>query len=381
MTRRIWRLLALAAWGRPADSPAPAPTTGSSLPPARPMLQTRPSYWTPSRRSCSRTWLHALTRPAGAPGAVLLRADYAGKIVEGAAEFDAAFQAYCFTDETTTLTFPLDGVQLTGDVLLDGAPVRAAALPAPKAGFTIPIAGRSKAGEPPHKVELHFRTPVTGTAEGRNVQFTVPRLAQCHLLLRLPKGSAYIQALVKYGVQKPADGDPFSLDVELGRVAAPLHVRWVPETPGAAKPRPPEVRLKEAYLWDLRLDSSSLTAFLSYTISPEGTTSLAVEGAAGSGRAFHRQGGGLTTPTPLRLRALESRRRQRRPYSANGVCHSGKRRFGDIARNGAAVAVAAFVRPAAAFSDPSRFSANREAGPGDRLVPGLSHQRLGSRAR
>jgi hypothetical protein len=263
-------LFALITWARPADSVGPAPTTvfiapGSADAPDQTFVLAPPQLL---------EQLHALT---AAPGAVLLKADYNGKIVEGTAEFDAAFQVYCPSDETTTLTLPLDGVQLTSDVLLDGAPVQAAALPSPRTGFTIPVKGRSKTGEPAHKVELHFRTPVTGTAEERNLQFTVPRLAQSHLLLRLPKGSAYIQALVKYGVQKPAaDGDPFSLDVELGRVAAPLHVRWVVEHPGEAA-RQPELKLKEAYLWDLRLDSSSLTAFLSYTISPEGTASLAVK--------------------------------------------------------------------------------------------------------
>ena len=87
------------------------------------------------------------------------------------------------------------------------------------------------------------RTPFSHACERngeeRNIQFTAPRLAQSHLLLRLPKGSAFIQALVKYGVQKPAgDGDPYSLDVELGRVAAALHLRWVLEKPNGAAPRP-----------------------------------------------------------------------------------------------------------------------------------------------
>ena len=245
--------------------------------------------------------LHGLTR-AGVPGAVLVKADYSGKIVDGVGEFDAVFSAYCFTDETIALTVPLDGVQLTGDVLLDGSAVQAAALPAPQAGFTIPVKGRSKSGEPPHRLELHFRTPVTGTTHERNIQFTAPRLAQSHLLLRLPKGSAYIQALVKYGVQKRADdGDPYSLDVELGRIAAPLHLRWVPEDPNGGSARRPEVRLQEAYLWDLRLPSSSLTAFLSYTISPEGTPSLSVKVPAAldvltvAARRSHDS-------TPLRLR-------------------------------------------------------------------------------
>ena len=178
--------------------------------------------------------LHVLTRPGGGPGAVLLNAEYNGKVAEGQAEFDAAFQVYCFTDESTPLTVPLDGVQLSGDVLLDGAPVQATALPAPLAGFTLPVKGRPKAGEPPHKVELHFRTPVTGTPEERNVQFTAPRLALSRLTMRVPRGSAYPQALVKHGAQKVSTEGDF-LEVELGRVSGQLHFRWLPE--GAARAR------------------------------------------------------------------------------------------------------------------------------------------------
>ena len=115
----VLALMALAAWGRPADSPVPAPTTVFLAP--GPADAPDKTFVLASPQLLER--LHSLTRPAGAPGAVLLKADYAGKIVEGAAEFDAAFQAYCFSDETTALTFPLDGVQLTGDVLLDGPSV------------------------------------------------------------------------------------------------------------------------------------------------------------------------------------------------------------------------------------------------------------------
>ena len=180
--------------------------------------------------------LHTLAQPGAGPGAVLLSAEYAGKVVDNAAEFDATFQVYCFTDEPTTLTLPLDGVQLTGDVLLDGAPVQATALPGPQVGFTLPMKGRPKAGEPPHKVELHFRTPVAATPEERVVQFTAPRLAQSRLTLGVPRGSAYLQAAVKYGAQKvSAEGD--YLEAELGRVAAPVRLRWAPGKLGGAAGR------------------------------------------------------------------------------------------------------------------------------------------------
>ncbi len=182
-------LIAVAGRGGPADVTPPTPTTvyisaGPAESPAKPIALAPPDLL---------DQLHALGRPGG-PGAVLLNAEYNGKVVEGQAEFDAVFQVYCRTDEPTTVAIPLDGVQLTGDVLLDGAPVQATALPPPLVGFTLPVRGRPKAGEPPHKVELHFRTPVTATPEERSVQFTAPRLAQSRLTMHVPRGSADLQA-------------------------------------------------------------------------------------------------------------------------------------------------------------------------------------------
>ena len=257
-------LMAVTGRGGPANGPTTVYiSAGPAESPAKPIALAPPDLL---------DQLHALGRPEG-PGAVLLNAEYNGNVVEGQAEFDAVFQVYCRTDEPTTVAIPLDGVQLTGDVLLDGAPVEATALPSPQAGFTLPVRGRPKAGEPPHKVELHFRTPVIATPEERNVQFTAPRLAQSRLTMRVPRGSADLQAPVKYGAQKvSAEGD--FLEAELGRVSAPVRVRWLPE--GWAT-RQGEVQYREAYFWDLRVDASSLTAFLSYTIAHGPRSALTVK--------------------------------------------------------------------------------------------------------
>ena len=91
--------------------------------------------------------------------------------------------------------------------------------------------------------------------------------------MRVPRGSAYLQALAKYGLQKVSPEGDF-LEVELGRIAAPVHVRWLPES--WAK-RQGEVQYREAYLWDLRTEASSLTAFLSYGVTQGSVTSLAVK--------------------------------------------------------------------------------------------------------
>ncbi len=84
--------------------------------------------------------LKTLARPAplvaGGPRVVLLDAAYEGKLVDGDAEFAAVFAVQCLTDEAATLAIPLDGVQLVGDVWLDGrGPIR---WRCPHCGLVIP---------------------------------------------------------------------------------------------------------------------------------------------------------------------------------------------------------------------------------------------------
>ncbi len=208
--------------------------------------------------------------PVPASGAVLLSAEYEGKVVDDIAEFAATFAVQCFGDEQVTLTLPLDGVQLFGEALLDGAQANPVALAAPLTGFALKNVG----GAGRHKVELHFRVPVTGTPDDRNVQFTAPRLTQNRLRLKLPKDAGYFQSLVRYGAQRvtAADDGPL-VEVDLGRVATPLHLRWFHEQ---LPPRPAKVSCKEAYLWDLRADTATLTALLHYEIEDGPVTALTV---------------------------------------------------------------------------------------------------------
>jgi hypothetical protein len=65
---------------------------------------------------------------------VLVAAAYDGKVVEKVAEFEVTFQVHVLGDGPATLVVPLDGVHLTGDVLLDGARVYPTAREAPSVG-------------------------------------------------------------------------------------------------------------------------------------------------------------------------------------------------------------------------------------------------------
>jgi hypothetical protein len=208
-------------------------------------------------------------RPPLGSGVVLIAADYDGKVVDGVADFTAVFGVQCLGDEPATLALPLDGVQLHGEALLDGARANPVALPAPQVGFALKVKGQGR-----HKLELHFRVPVVGVFEEHGVQFTAPRLVQNRLRLTVPKDATYVQALVKYGAQRVTTTEDVKvLEADLGRVAAPLHLRWFQET---APAQPAKVFFKEAYLWDLRSDAATLNALLHYDVVDGTATSLTV---------------------------------------------------------------------------------------------------------
>jgi hypothetical protein len=215
--------------------------------------------------------LEALARPKAAlTGVVAVSSSYEGRMVNGAAEFDAVFQVYALAEGPATLELPLEGVQLVGDVLLDGARVLPVALPGPGTVYALKVRGAGR-----HKVELRFRAAVGG-GDGpqslRQVRFGLPRLVQSRLAFRVGPGASHLQALVKHGAQRvTADAKGQRLEVDLGAVTAAVQLRWYQE---GKPPRPAHVEFREAYLWDLRPDATTLTALVRYTISKGAVTSL-----------------------------------------------------------------------------------------------------------
>jgi hypothetical protein len=215
--------------------------------------------------------LKAMARPlAPTTGVVPVSAAYDGKLVKGVAEIDAVFQVHALGEGPATLTLPLSGVQLVGDVLLDGARALPTALSGPRGGYSLRVRGSGR-----HKVELKFRVLVPGSEDQagiRQVRFGVPRLVQSRLVFRVGPGSSHLQALVKHGAGRTLpEGGGQRLEAELGALAAPVQLRWYQE---GKPPRPAQVEFREAYLWDLRPDASTLTALIPYSISRGAVTSL-----------------------------------------------------------------------------------------------------------
>ncbi len=231
--------------------------------------------------------LAGLTRRgvAGLRGAVLLGAEYHGKVAGGTADFEAEFQVYCF-DKKATLFLPLAGVDLRqgpdGELaLFAGRPVFPAARARPQAGYAIPVQVE-EAGI--HPLKVRFTVPVPEADGDRALRFTIPALAQSRLDLRLPAGANDLADRAGLGAETvtPSPHAPRRLAVDLGRVGR-VHVRW-----RSRPPRPGAVQVQEAYLWDLREPHATLSGVLQYTVSggavaqlpvflPEGTEVRSVE--------------------------------------------------------------------------------------------------------
>jgi hypothetical protein len=254
-------------------------------------------------------------RPAAgppSPSAVLVAAQYQGtlkKLGERTVRFEATFQVYCTGAGPTTLEVPLEGRNLVPEpeVLLDGRPTALTALPAPRPGYALTIAGKGL-----KTIRMGFRAEVTGD-DVRELLFDIPRVASSRLSLRLPPGSAFPQALVKAGAQRVSQdeagllleadlGAPLAAEGTLPRPPAagtpvPVHLRWREPRPGQVA----QVRFQEAYLWDLGQGGHTLTCVLHYTVARGAVPRLTVD-----------------IPAELLVDRVEARR----PASADGRARS-----------------------------------------------------------
>src|SRR5205823_2422165 len=170
-------------------------------------------------------------RPAApVPAPVVVTADYQGAIKKPGdrmARFEVTFQVFCPTAGPATLELPLEGRNLVPEpaVLLDGVSTSLTALPPPRPGYALKVSGKGL-----KTVRLVFRVEVTGQ-EVRELLFDIPRVVQSRLSLRLPKGSAFPQALVKLGAQRVTEEEAgLLLEADLG---APLPSEGISPRPAA----------------------------------------------------------------------------------------------------------------------------------------------------
>jgi hypothetical protein len=257
-------VLSVLGWNGRAAAPAPATVY---LVPASADAPDKPTALVPADLLGR---LKKLAQPVplapGGPQSVLLDASYEGQLVEEGkqAEFAAVFSAHSLSDGPSRLIVPLAGIQLVDEVLLDGA--RVAPLAAPQDGYSLLVRGRGR-----HKIEMRFRVPVIGTGDDRNVLFTAPPLLRSRLSWRVPDGAIEPQVLVKNGAQWTTHDNGRHLQADLGALPLPVHLHWYQPS------RPTSASYQAAYLWDLGLEVSHLTAYLRYRVEQGAIKTLEVD--------------------------------------------------------------------------------------------------------
>jgi hypothetical protein len=210
-----------------------------------------------------------LQRPGSTPrGAILISAAYSGKATDDRADFEALFQIHNFDALPTTLALPLTGVRVQDQPLLNGAVAYLRAAHPPQLGYQVRI---DQPGA--HVLRLRFQVPLHRLGEERELSFSIPRVVQSRLSsFELPPGASAFQSLVKQGEVEALKSGEYR--VELGRVTAPLQFRWRIPVSGTVAP---EVRLSEAYLWDLGADYARLSAVLHTRVVRGAVSSLAIQ--------------------------------------------------------------------------------------------------------
>lgn len=213
----------------------------------------------------------AVHRGVGAlRGAVVISANYEGRVVSKTAHFEARYQVHNFSDKAV-LTLPLGGIKLQ-EALLDGAGTnpKYVTLAGQREGFTVDVDGAGS-----HVLIVRFEVDLSRsiTDEDRDLHFTIPDLVQNRLSLEVPAGSRFLHAVGNRGAQRRLTAPP-RLEVDLGGKITLLQVRWRQEGPQS---RPATVKVQEAYYWDLRASSARLLGLLNYTITQGVVTQLALD--------------------------------------------------------------------------------------------------------
>ena len=197
--------------------------------------------------------LAGLTAPA-LPPVVVTAAEYDGRVVDGAAAFEAKFAVHCTADGEHTLTLPLTGVRLER-MLLDGAAAYPEARPD---GLAVAVAGRGR-----HDLTARFAAPVVAAGADREVKFGTPDVPAARLTFAGGAAARQVVVPTRRGDQRAASGPAGSIvraDLGGGRALA---VRWRAGGPVAGRQ---VVTVTEGCVWDLGEDDAEATAAFVYRV-------------------------------------------------------------------------------------------------------------------
>jgi len=228
--------------------------------------------------------------------AVVMAANYQGKVSGAGVEMVGDFQVHCPGDDSALVTIPLASVQIK-DALCDGAPAQLRHFtretpPQSAEGYTLEVKGRGG-----HTVSLRFHVAVTEKGQEREMKLNIPESVQSRLTLEVPPEAVNLHPLSFRGAwnvnggawgvgreatettpqaSRPAAHDSSLhsavLKVDLGRTDT-LHVRWQEST---GSQTPPALYVREGYLWEITPASNTLSAVLQYSIAKGSLSKLKI---------------------------------------------------------------------------------------------------------
>jgi hypothetical protein len=266
--------LACAA-GLPGQAAAPSPPTVYILagPAEAPEKQT--VLATPDLLEHLQSALQRGSPALGKP--VVISSLYEGTVAGARADFQADFQIHCWADTPTRLTLPLGSVQLK-EALLDGTAAHLQYVkpipPQLTEGYTLEMKGRGL-----HTLQIRFAVTASSKGEDRDLKYSIPELAQSRLVMSFPPGTCFPHVLAFRGAHRltPLNGaanpNRWRVEADLGRVNS-IHVRWREDATPSANAA---LVVREAFLWSIRMEGSSLSAVWQYAITKGAVSSLSLD--------------------------------------------------------------------------------------------------------
>lgn len=191
--------------------------------------------------------------------AFITKAQYEGSVIDNSINFKVIWNVHC--TGFSNLEIPVSGGWLTDKMFLNDLP----AYPVTKANGSL-ILPIPKKGD--YVLKAEFKVGVAEKFAERTATFKIPvspiNFFQCALPANVEQpslaGSFGASLIVR-------SGNSTRLNADLGKVLGPLNLKW------SNGPLPPKSKplIKEAYIWDISLDSSRMQAFWDLQIPEAGT--------------------------------------------------------------------------------------------------------------
>ena len=191
--------------------------------------------------------------------ALITKAQYEGSVLDNSINFKVIWNVH--STGLSNLEIPVSGGWLTDKMFLNDLP----AYPVTKANGSL-ILPIPKKGD--YVLKAEFKVGVTEKFAERTATFRLPispiNFFQCALPGNVEQpslaGSLGASLVVR-------SGNSTRLNADLGKVSGPLNLKW------SSGPLPPKSKplIKEAYIWDISLDSSRMQAFWDLQIPEAGT--------------------------------------------------------------------------------------------------------------